>query len=272
MNKGKWIICDIDGTLTRNDYSISSHTVEVIELLHKNGYRFGIASGRPIADLKRKSAEWGLSFQPELFIGLNGAEWQDCFHEQSKELYFMKKEWLKEIIELLAPFKLNPFVYLEDGTILSLYADKEVKASSIRNKSGYFVAKDETELICKERGKIMFRIMDPDKMAEVEKYVNERPSPYYKAFKTQTTMLEFADRRVSKGAALQDFCLSNNISLKEVMAFGDMSNDNELLKAAGWGVCLLNGAEDTKQCADEITEKTNEEDGWADYILKHVLV
>lgn len=57
MNKGKWIICDIDGTLTRNDYSISSHTVEVIELLHENGYRFGIASGRPIADLKRKSAE-----------------------------------------------------------------------------------------------------------------------------------------------------------------------------------------------------------------------
>ena len=61
----------------------------------------------------------------------------------------------------------------------------------------------------------------------------------------------------------------NDMSLEEVIAFGDTSNDNEMLKVAGTGVCMLNGSDDTKACADIITEKTCLEDGWADYMENH---
>lgn len=30
------------------------------------------------------------------------------------------------------------------------------------------------------------------------------------------------------------------------MAFGDTSNDNDMLKVAGCGVCMINGTDDTK--------------------------
>ena len=58
--------------------------------------------------------------------------------------------------------------------------------------------------------------------------------------------------------------------MKDVVAFGDMSNDNPMLLAAGTGVCLKNGAQDTKDCADYITDYTNNEDGLAKFINKYI--
>ena len=83
----------------------------------------------------------------------------------------------------------------------------------------------------------MYRVKEKD-MPMVEEYVNKHPSKYYRAFKTQTTMLEFADKRVDKAVALKAFCKSNKIDLKDVMAFGDASNDNGMIEIAGVGVAL----------------------------------
>ena len=62
-----------------------------------------------------------------------------------------------------------------------------------------------------------------------------------------------------------------NIPLSSVMAFGDTTNDNLMIKNAGWGVCLLNGSNDTKQISDDITELDVENDGFAHYVEKHIL-
>ena len=62
-----------------------------------------------------------------------------------------------------------------------------------------------------------------------------------------------------------------SIGMDEIVAFGDMDNDIELLKEAGWGVCLKNGSEATKAVADEITEYSCTEDGMGRYIYQHIL-
>ena len=46
---------------------------------------------------------------------------------------------------------------------------------------------------------------------------------------------------------------------------GQVYNDNPMLELAGIGVCLKNGAQDTKACADYITDFTNNEDGFAKF-------
>ena len=83
-------------------------------------------------------------------------------------------------------------------------------------------------------------------------------------------MLEFQDPHIHKGIGLQHAVNLLNIDMKDVLAFGDMSNDNPMLQAAGTGVCLKNGAQDTKDCADYITDYTNNEDGLARYINKYI--
>ncbi len=58
---------------------------------------------------------------------------------------------------------------------------------------------------------------------------------------------------VSKAAALQRYCATRGIDPSEVIAFGDMPNDEEMLSWAGWGVAMGNALPRTKAVADEVT-------------------
>ena len=264
----KLVVCDIDGTLVTNDHVLTERTKATIERLHSQNILFGIASGRSIEQhLSKQASIWGLSFDFDIIIGLNGAEMWDGINQKQHDYYKLKREWLKEIIELMAPLNLNPYVYV-DGMSLYLKNDPAASASALQYRSNYRIVDDVSELYEKETAKILFR-MSEERMAEVEPYVMAHSSEHYKAFKTQKTVLEFSDRRVSKAVPLRDFCTINNIDLSQVISFGDMTNDNELLEASGIGVCLINGGDDTKAIADFITDKSNEEDGFADFLDKH---
>jgi HAD-superfamily hydrolase, subfamily IIB len=264
------VLCDIDGTLVTTGRELTPKTKEVIDRLHANGIYFGLASGRSIdQQLMTFSKDWGFDYQFEILIGMNGSELWDDLSQKRYDFYKLSREAIKEIVELMEPFDLNPFLY-HDGKMLCKRLDQLTRQSSKKNHAGVIVAKDISELYAHENAKIMYRIPE-EQMPEIEAYVNAHPSPNFRGFKTQTTMLEFTDRRVSKDVALKKFCEENDISLEQVISFGDISNDNEMLECSGWGVCLLNGADDTKAIADDITEKTNDEDGFAHYIEKHFL-
>lgn len=264
------VVCDIDSTLVTEKRELTPKTKDVIDELHKRGIYFGIASGRSIdQQLHKQASDWGFDYDFDVLIGMNGSELWDGINHNRHDYYKLKREWIKEIIELLEPFDLNPFIYYKDK-MLCRRMDNTVINSSLRNKTDFEVVSELSELYAEENAKIMFRTTE-EQMEEIEQYVNKHPSPYYKAFKTQTTMLEFADRRVSKAVALEEFCKINNILLSEVVSFGDMTNDNEMLECSGWGVCIINGGEDTKAIADDITEKSNDEDGFALYMEKHFL-
>ena len=51
-----------------------------------------------------------------------------------------------------------------------------------------------------------------------------------------------------------------------MVAFGDTTNDNDMLQYSGLGVCMSNGSDDTKAIADDITKCSNDEDGFAQYM------
>ena len=55
------------------------------------------------------------------------------------------------------------------------------------------------------------------------------------------------------------------------MAFGDSMNDESMIEKCGYGVAMANGNPYIKKIADFVTDKTNNEDGVADFIEKYVL-
>lgn len=266
----KLVLCDIDGTIVKTDRSMTKRTKDTIHKIHEHGYYFGLASGRPVDELSRNTKKWGLNFDFDILIGMNGAELKDGIHNKEYKYFMLKTEWLKEIMKLMAPFDLNPYIYYH-GKMMCLKMDDDIRRSSKRNQKQIIIASDPSDMYAEENAKIMYRVKEED-AAAIEKYINEHPSPYYKAFKTQTTMIEFADRRISKANALKEFCKMNpDIPLSSIIAFGDATNDNEMLECSGIGVCMANGCEDTKEAADILTEKSNDEDGFADFVEKHLL-
>ena len=54
-----------------------------------------------------------------------------------------------------------------------------------------------------------------------------------------------------------------DIPKERIIAFGDENNDLEMIDYAGVGVAMSNGIDELKSIADEVTTKSNNEDGIA---------
>ena len=272
LNNTKLVVCDIDGTLTRTGTIMpSEYTLDIIRRLHEKGIAFGLGSGRDAGQLKHLSEEWGLPFGFEMAIGLNGSEYYDQKTDEIKILYTLTKDDVKEIItKMLERFPdLNVSIY-RDGYRILRFEDEMAVMSKKRNKMANIIVDDISDMWAHDCPKVMFRVTE-EVMKKIEPYANEISNDRYRACKTQTTMMEFVHRKSDKGNALKAYCEENDIDLKDVVAFGDMSNDNEMLLTAGTGVCMINGSDDCKACADYITEYSNDEDGCARFIEKYIL-
>lgn len=268
----KLLIADIDGTLVNNARQMLPITKAVLEDLHERGVLLGLASGRPIGPhlLTSVHEEWGLSFDFDCYIGMNGGQLLDMEDDSFQEIYTLKPDTIREIFQAIQECGIpgNPFLY-EGEDILVLEMDELMQASVKRHKNNFAVAKDLSGFWQHDTPKVLWRLKDVEDMPKMERFFAERSLQGYAAFKTQENLMEFQDPRVSKGAALITYLEKKGISPEKTMVFGDMTNDILMLKAAGWGVCLCSGSEDAKAAADSITEFGNEEDGFGRYLLKH---
>lgn len=263
------VICDIDNTLVPKHHNVSARTHTCISQLKKKGIGFGLASGRSIDQLHILEEMWNI--QCEILIGLNGSEIYDGIAGTTETLYSMEPEWIRQCLEILAPFPCNPTLG-RNGVAYVRSLDQNVSSSAafVKNKVLPHVVKDDSEFWQQPAAKIGFRVRAED-MEAIEKRVAEYPMSGFVGFKTENTMFEFCNAKASKGALLLKFCQNHHIDTESVWAFGDMTNDISMLQAAGVGVCMLNGSEDTKAAADLITEKSVEDEGWADFVEKHIL-
>ena len=258
------VLCDIDGTLYDWDRILSPRTIADINRLHEEGYAFGIASGRPYEELIHYAEDWGFSFPFDIIIGLNGAE---LYIERTRKLYSyykLSRETLKKTMEVMSRFEANQFMYWH-GKLLAVKMDAMIIKSSKTSQREIVIAKDPSELYAEENVKIMFR-MSEEETARAEAWLAEHPDPDYAAFKTQSTLIEFMDPRLSKGFAIREMQKLGEYEPHEILSFGDTTNDNSMLEEAGWGVCLANGSDDTKACADDVTRYSCRDDGFADYL------
>ena len=271
MKNIRLIVCDIDNTLVVKHKNISPFTKKVIHELKNKNIMFALASGRGISSLKTLEKQWGI--ECDLLIGLNGSEMYDGINDITETFYEMKAEWIKQCIEIMKPFNCNPSIRRNDVSYV-VEIDERTRSSQayLKNQQPPHIVKDISEFWESSAPKVGFRIYTDD-INEIERYVaNSLPkNSEFIGFKTENTMFEFTHAKANKGALLKVFCERNNINLKNVCSFGDMTNDISLLEVSGIGVCMLNGSDDTKAVADYITEKNVEDDGWPYFVKKHIL-
>lgn len=265
----KLIVCDLDGTLVNEARELSSKTREVLNEVFDAKVKFGIASGRPTDELRRYVSLWNLSHPFDILIGMNGSELFDEQDKKTYSFYKLKREWIKDILDIMRPFDLNPYMYV-DGRVLTKRFDEDMKATQKRNGKEFIITDDETLFYREDNAKVLYRtpiaIID-----EVEEYARSQINGDYKVFKTQPNLLEFAHTKTDKVNALLKYCDIHAIDLKDVVAFGDASNDDGIIKKAGTGIAMKNAIASTKEIADIVLDKTNDEDGVAYYIEDFIL-
>lgn len=265
------VVCDIDNTIVPKHKQPSERTLACIREFHNRGILFGLASGRDTNSLRDLAKKWAIHC--DILIGNNGGEYQDEITGEHDILPKISKEHLAEIFKIMEPFKdkVNTSMFVKGEHIIRRLDEQSIASYKYHNNGKLpRVVEDESEFWSEDAYKVGFRT-PAEIMKDVEKACEQNPSIYFKGFKTEFTMFEFAPQEADKGKMFIRFCKSHSIPIEDTIAFGDMTNDVSILKAAGKGVCLENGSIDAKEAADEITELSIEDDGFADYVEKHIL-
>ncbi len=266
----KLVICDNDGTLVTDDRVFTERTRQAVEKLHKQGIMFGLASGRDVEQIRDYAHKFGLSFEFDIAIGMNGCQLWDNINQTEKDYYYLTKEQILQILDFLNEFPEMNIQVHQFGKVYFKKIDKYMQESVNRNRANFVVMGDDLEQIHDFK---LFKIItrgDPEMIPAIQEKLKNHPIPGIKAFHTQAHVFEFSNENVGKGMALKQFCQDNNIDLKDVIAFGDTTNDNDMLECC-YGVCMSNGTDDTKAVSKYVTEYSNNEDGVARYLEEHVL-
>ncbi len=83
--------------------------------------------------------------------------------------------------------------------------------------------------------------------------------------------LELRLAGTNKGAGLRRLAAHHDVSLDQTLAIGDWINDLPLLETAGHAVAMGNAWSQVKAAADEVLERTNNQEGVAHYLERTFL-
>ena len=265
------VVADVDGTISLKGSQPLPRTVSAMEALHERGILFGTASGRPLDHRTLdKAREWGLSFDFDLAMGMNGGDVWDRWHEGVEHVMPLAQELVEEACSLMWPLDCNIIVYRNAYEhVLVKRVDDRLADNMARNHFDVEVC-DLATMAAQDTGKVEIQY-DPAVEDEVMGVIAANPCERWSVVKTFTGTVEFMNPGMDKGAGLR--CLSERIGvpLSEILAIGDMDNDTPMIAAAGWGVCMANGCEGAKAVADAITEYGVLEDGFGRYFEDHLL-
>ena len=266
------VSADIDATLTWMGSGLSDLNRKAINDLQEAGILFGLASGRSYTDLKNYPEVWKLTKPVDFFIGLNGSSLYDRQTGKDELFFEIERENIKRIVEEIDRLNLDSHSYVDGVTLFSKPSDhyhhiKKIGYRDIR------LASDLSEMYERNTSKILINVKDEEMEATKEHFrpILEETGNTVKLIRTSPGAMEFVPAQANKFYALKKYCDRYAIPIEETAAFGDTTNDNEMIEGAGLGVCMANGTDDTKALADVITEYPASEDGFARYVYQYIL-
>ena len=250
----KMIVTDLDGTLLREDKSISAYTKDIINKCRMAGIKLAFATGR------------GTAFKvapKELFDGRitnNGA--------------------IARVDETVIHDKRIPFQIARP--LLTACNEQGIKIVSQAGTMHYsnFAVSDIWPWIT-EFQIVDFAIHDvdaeklytPEQSPEVLEFIEQLiPDKLYSVVTSDITgnLLQIMHKEATKGNAVLALARHWNISPSEIVTFGNDLNDIDMLASVGFGVAVENAFDEVKAAAKYIC-RSNEEDGLAKWLSANVL-
>jgi Cof subfamily protein (haloacid dehalogenase superfamily) len=251
------IATDLDGTIVRSDGTISERTSAALAHAQSLGVLVVVVTGRPPRWLQGIAEGTG---QSGLAICANGALTTDLATGEIVEAIPIEPAVVRTVISALRPAIDGVSFAVEtiDGTYVHEEAyrpawlpDKQVIVKDLLLAETAPVAKllaRHTEVSSDELLATARRVL-PEGLA----------SPTHSSI---DGLLEINGFGTSKASTLSRFLAARGFTASDVIAFGDMPNDVEMLTWAGHSVAVANAHAEVLAVVDEVTE-SNDNDGVA---------
>lgn len=270
------LFTDLDETLLTKDKTITDRArKKIVEMLSK-GNHFVLASGRATDSILRVLQTLGIQESGQkgniYATAYNGAVLYDCGSGAVIERYDVSIPAAQAIFDMAVRRGIHIQTYT-DTHIVSSADDREIAFYTETIKSPYIVGTQLDKELAHAPAKLLaINLDDKGKLEELRKEVEESEigNEVTCAF-SNPRYLEFFNKKAGKGNALVNLCQAVHVHVKNSVAAGDEENDITMLKAAGVGVCMVNGSPAVKAYADYVTEHDNNHDGIVEIIDRFIL-
>lgn len=250
----KLIALDVDGTLLSSHLTVLPKTKAALQAVAAKGHHVVVASSRPPRSV-RNIAEI-LEIDSSVTVSFGGAyilEGQHILFEQT-----LSPSLAETIIERVRAVALHASLYSAENWFVEqddLWAAQEAKivgftptlVGDLLHHTAHvhkFLVMGEAEKIAAFRSELLSSGLEVDAV---------RSKPVY---------CEVNSHGIHKASAVELVAKHFNLSLADVIAFGDGENDLTMIQEAGTGVAMGNAVPAVKAAAKLVT-KSNDEDGIA---------
>ena len=264
----KLLATDLDGTLLKNDKTVSEYTINKVHEMINEGHYFVIATGRPFFRITKILKALDIISDKIYCICNNGGliistDGSNVLYEES-----MPHSHAVELIDLAIKYDVNMLVYQRDY-IITDHLDEYV---TILNGEPRLKIIDGGKEALKEFQNIVKVVYNGthEKLLEFKRKVPSEILNKYNFVFSGLDFLEVNNKTIDKGVAVNRLAEILNIDKECVYSVGDEENDIAMIKAVKNGCCVSNANPKLKSIAKFIT-LSNEEDGVASLIDKLIL-
>lgn len=258
MSAPRFIASDIDGTFLDNNHRVSKQTREVVLRAADAGAQFALATGRPhrwIAPVLEQ-----LPLRP-LCVTSNGAVIYDSRADRVVRAVELAPEVMGDVVATAQE------IFARHGGV-SVAAERAGRSAADPLEELYIV--DETyaestefrgfgvhsalDVVAAPAVKLILRNLGLSSLEMFELLApHVDPADAHVTYSMSEGLLEVAAPGVTKALGVSELAAGYGVDAADVIVFGDMPNDIEMIRWAGRGIAMGNAAQVVKDAADEIT-------------------
>jgi len=265
------IAMDLDDTLLRHDLTISDRTVNTLSRAADQGIIVMLASGRSPEAMIPYARRLGLEKTKSYLVCNNGSQVITSDTHETVFEHRLPTDVAIEAFRLTVDAGLSCHIYENNIIHVSKeteYSDRDFELSGLTP----VIPDDYEELIRKGVFKLVIP-GDPEFIIPVEAEFKVIFKNRATIFVSKPYFLEVLPLNAGKGEAIDELAKKYlDIPRERVMVFGDSMNDESMIRYAGLSVAMCNGRSEIIKLARFVTEKTNDDDGIADFLEKRVLL
>ncbi len=259
------LVSDIDGTLVRNDKSLSDDVIAAVRRVHKAGLMMSLISARPPSGMLWIAKRLQLT---NVIGAFNGGTIL-CPDGAIVAAERLKPECAARALSLLEHPAVTLWLF-SDGlwyaqTIDGIYVPRERRAANVEP----VITNDFAGLLARV-DKIVGVSGDHAVLASLDASISATLGRDATVGRSQPYYLDITAPTANKGDGLSALARAAGVSLEEVAVIGDQRNDLPMFARAGLSIAMGQGPREVRAAADRVTE-SNEADGVAHAIDEIVL-
>ncbi|MBV9861422.1 MAG: HAD family hydrolase [Alphaproteobacteria bacterium] len=266
MTRFALVISDVDGTLVTTDKVLTPRAIAAVVRLKERGIAFSICSSRPPFGLRMMIEPLQLELP---FGGYNaGAIVEPDFTVVEAKL--IPPEAARRAVETFHENGIDCWVFAGNEWIITNRHGDHVDHEIHTIQTQPTVVQSFQEEHFRAVGKIVGASNDHDRVAKVERLMRHALAGQASAARSQPYYCDVIPPGINKGRIVEVLAHRLGVAPGEVAVLGDMENDVEMFRQAGFAIAMGNATPEVKKLA-QATTASNEEDGFALAIERHIL-